>query len=257
MRKYLSVFKFNLKSEINFKADYLFSLLSFAVHIFIFNALWEYILADKTLLGYTRANLIWYIIVGEFLAYSIGKKNYIKISDMIKNGDIANLLTKPISLFKYILAQEATSIVTIGVNLVTGIILGLVMAGKLEIGIVQILLFALSLTISLVLSIMISVFIGLLAFITEENKSFHLLISKAMLLLVFTPLEFYPALVQNILKFVPTTYVVYPPAKILVSYDLKTALFLIGGQVLSLIIVFLGDYALNVKGVKNINVNGG
>lgn len=257
MKKYLSVFKFNLKSEINFKADYFFSLLSFAVHIFIFNALWEYILANKTLLGYTKSELIWYIIVGEFIAYSIGKKNYIKISDMIKSGDIANLLTKPINIFKYILAQEATSIVTIGVNLVAGIILGFVMSGKIEVSFIQIILFTISLTISLILSIMISVFVGLLAFITEENKSFYLVISKAMLLLVFTPLEFYPTFVQNFLKFVPTTYVIYPPAKILVSYDLKTALLLICGQILSLIIVFVGDYALNLKGVKNINVNGG
>ena len=39
MKKYLAIFKFNLKSEFNFKVDYLFSMLSFAVHIFVFNAL--------------------------------------------------------------------------------------------------------------------------------------------------------------------------------------------------------------------------
>ena len=94
MRKYLAVFKFNLKSELNFKVDYFFSLLSFAVHIFVFNALWDYILQGKAIAGYSKNELIWYIIVGEFIMYSIGKKNYIKISDMIKNGDVANILTK-------------------------------------------------------------------------------------------------------------------------------------------------------------------
>ena len=118
MRKYLAIFKFNLKSEINFKADYIFSLLSFAIHVFVFNALWDYILQGKMIEGYGKSQLIWYIIVGEFLAYSIGKKNYVKVSNMIKNGDVANILTKPLSFIKYILANEATSIVNIGVNIV-------------------------------------------------------------------------------------------------------------------------------------------
>ena len=108
MRRYLAVFKFNLKSELNFKVDYFFSLLSFAVHIFVFNALWDYILQGKAIAGYSKNELIWYIIVGEFIMYSIGKNNYIKISDMIKNGDVANILTKPISFMKYVIAQEAT-----------------------------------------------------------------------------------------------------------------------------------------------------
>ena len=94
MRKYFAIFKFNLKSELNFKADYIFSLLSFAIHILIFNALWDYILKDRAIAGYSRPGLIWYIIVGEFIAYSIGKKSYIKVSDMIKNGEIANILSK-------------------------------------------------------------------------------------------------------------------------------------------------------------------
>lgn len=257
MRKYLAVFKFNLKSELNFKVDYFFSLLSFAVHIFVFNALWDYILQGKAIAGYSKNELIWYIIVGEFIMYSIGKKNYIKISDMIKNGDVANILTKPISFMKYVIAQEATSIVNIVVNLVFGTVLGIIMAGTVSIEPIQLVLFCISLIISLAIALMISVFIGMMAFLTEENKSFYLVISKAMLLLVFTPLEFFPNIVQTIFKFLPTTYVVYPPGKILVSYDLKTSLLLILCQIVALTIVFAGAYLINRKGVKNINVNGG
>lgn len=257
MRKYLAVFKFNLKSELNFKIDYIFSLLSFAVHIFVFNALWDYILQGKAIAGYNKTTLIWYIIVGEFISYSIGKNNYVKVSDMIKNGDVANLLTKPISFMKYVLAQEATSIVNIVVNFIFGIILGIFMAGKISVEPIQIVLFIISLILSLGISVLISVFIGMMAFLTEENKSFYLVLSKARLLLVFTPLEFFPSVVQTILRFLPTTYAVYPPGKILVSFDLKTSILLIFCQIIILIIVFLGAYAINRKGVRNINVNGG
>ena len=198
MRKYFEVFRFNLKSEMNFKIDYFFSLLSFAVHIFVFNALWDFILQDKAILGYTKAELIWYIIVGEFVAYSVGKKNYLKVSEMIKSGDIANLLTKPISIMKYIIAQEGTCVINILVNFLFGIVMGIVMAGSIAIEPVQILLFVLSLALGLTIDIFLQVFIGLLAFITEENQSFYLVISKAILLLIFTPLEFFTSLENSL-----------------------------------------------------------
>lgn len=257
MRKYFEVFKFNLKSEMNFKIDYFFSLLSFAIHMFVFNALWDYILQGKTMLGYGKCELIWYITIGEFIAYSIGKKNYIKVSEMIKNGDVANLLIKPISFIKYILAEEATCIFNILVNLFFGVLIGLRMAGPLNVEFGQIVLFSFSLLLSILLALFVQVFIGLLAFITEENQSFYLVISKAMLLLVFTPLEFFPNVVQAILRVLPTTYIVYPAGKILVDFNMQTSLVLIGCQLVSLAVMLSGVYILNKKGVKNINVNGG
>ncbi len=257
MGKYLAIFKFNLKSELNFKADYIFSLLSFAIHVFVFNALWNYILQGKMIEGYGKTQLIWYIIIGEFLAYSIGKKNYIKVSDMIKNGDVANILTKPLSFMKYILANEATSIVNIGVNLIFAVVLGLIMAGPIKLEAIQVILFIISIIISFFMDVFLYVFIGMLAFLTEENKSFYMVISKAMLLLIFTPLEFFPIWVQNILRFLPTTYIVYPPGKIFVNFDIKSAIFLIICQIFAFLVVYLAVYAINKKGVKNINVNGG
>ena len=246
MNKYLSVLKFNLKTELNFKIDYIFSILSFAVHIFIFNELWDFILKDKAILGFTKPELIWYIIVGEFIAYSIGKKNYLTVSEMIKNGDVANLLTKPISFIKYILAEEGTCIVNIIVNAVFGILLGLFMAGSINVAPLQLILFIVSISVSLIIAVLLQVFIGLLA-----------LISKAMLILIFTPLEFFPKIVQVILKFLPTTYIVYPSASILTNFNISRLPFLLIGQMVALGVIILGVLILNRKGVKNINVNGG
>ena len=106
-------------------------------------------------------------------------------------------------------------------------------------------------------SLFLQILIGMLAFITEENQSFYLIISKAMLLLIFTPLEFFPQVVQTILRFLPTTYIIYAPGKILVDFDVNMALTLVASQVISFLFVYICVYALNRKGVKNINVNGG
>ena len=37
MRKYIEIFKYSMKTQIKFIADYLISLISFEIHIFIFN----------------------------------------------------------------------------------------------------------------------------------------------------------------------------------------------------------------------------
>jgi ABC-2 type transport system permease protein len=256
MRKYYEIFRFNLKTKMNFKANYLFSLLSFTIHILVFNTLWDFILKGKTILGYTKPELIWYIIIGEFITYTTAH-NYRKISDMVKSGDIANMLTKPIDFVKYIFAEEATCVVNAVVNIVFAAVLGLVMAGVIKLSIIQCLMFAVSTVLAIILWISIQVFIGLLAFITEENEAFYLIISKAMLLLVLAPLEFFPDIIQKIFIFMPTTYIAYPPANIFVHFNIVHNLYFLAGQVVSLGFVLTVIYFLSMKGVKNINVNGG
>ncbi|MDF2865316.1 MAG: ABC-type uncharacterized transport system permease component-like protein [Clostridia bacterium] len=256
MRKYLEIFKFNLKTKINFKVNFIFSLFSFTIHILVFNTLWDFILKGKTILGYTKPELIWYIIIGEFITYTTSH-NYRKISDMVKNGDIANMLTKPIDFVKYIFAEEASCIVNAVINLIFASILGSLMAGIINLSLVQIVMFILSTILAIILWISIQVFIGLLAFITEENEPFYLIISKAMLLLVLTPLEFFPNIVQKVFIFLPTTYIAYPPAKIFVHFSSLQSIQLIIGQITSLFFIFTVIYFLSIKGIKNISVNGG
>lgn len=87
------------------------------------------------------------------------------------------------------------------------------MAGGIELTFLQTLFFIISISISLLIALFLQILIGMLAFITEENQSFYLIISKAMLLLIFTPLEFFPQAVQIILRFMPTTYIIYAQEK--------------------------------------------
>ena len=256
MNKYYEIFKFNLKTKVNFKANYFFSLFSFTLIILVFNTLWDFILKGKTILGYTKPELIWYIIIGELIIYTTSH-NYRKISDMVKNGDIANLLTKPVNFVKFILAEEASCVVNVIVNIVFAFALGVIMAGSIKLSFVQFIMFVMSTVIGIILWILIQVFIGLLAFVTEENEPFYLIISKAVLLLVLTPLEFFPDVIQNIFRVLPTTYIAYPPAKIFVHLDNVQNIQLLVGQIISLGFLLIVIYFLSKKGVENINVNGG
>ncbi len=256
MRKYFEIFKFNIKMQTNFKVNYIFSLFSFAMHIFVFSALWDYLLKDKLILGYSKLELIWYVIIGEFIIYTT-THNYKRISEMVKNGDIANMLTKPVNFTLYLIAEEFAGIVKVVFNLIFAVILGLLMAGVVEFTLVKTLMVAVSMILGILMIMLIEIIIGFLAFLTEENEPFYLLISKAMLIFVFTPLDFFSQNIQNVLRWLPTTYVAYPPARLFVRFDGSQAFSLILGQLISIGFIMVVIKFLSMKGVKNINVNGG
>ena len=127
MRKYIEIFKYSMKTKITFIYNYLFSLFSFGIHVFVFNELWDYILNGKMILGYTKAELIWYIIIAELVTYS-SESIYKKIGAMVKQGDIANMLIKPVDMINYFIAESSSIIIKMIINIIFGIMLGITLA---------------------------------------------------------------------------------------------------------------------------------
>lgn len=256
MKKYLEIFKYSLKTKLTFIWNYCFSLFSFAIHVFVFNELWDYILQGKEIAGYTKSELIWYIIIAEFITYTSEKK-YKTISSMVKQGDIANMLLKPVDMINYYIAEDGSLIIKATVNLVCAIILGITLAEPIEISFPSIIMTIIASLIGILIGSLIQIFIGIVSFFTEENSSVYLIIQKMSLLVVFTPIEFYPAIIQKIFAVLPTTYFVYAPAKIFTNFEMGLAIKLILLEILSVVFLYSVLRILYKKGVEKINVNGG
>lgn len=257
LRKYFEIFKYSLRTKINFIFDYLMSLCSFAIHVFVFSELWDYILQGKeNVAGYTKTELIWYIIIGEFVLYSCNR-TYKFIAEQVKSGQIANMLIKPVDFIKYMIADDLSVVVKTLINAICGVILGIVFAGPINITLTGAVFIALSIIIAIFMGIYIQLIIGLLAFYTEENDSFWLIIQKLMLFLVFTPLEFYPSIIQKIFMLLPTTYVTYAPSRIFTKFELSSSLLIFGSQTIAFIVLIIAARLLYKRGVEKINVNGG
>lgn len=256
MRKYIEIFKYSVKTQLTFIVDFFVSLISFGIHIIVFNELWDYILQGKEIVGYTREELIWYIIIAEFITYSTFKA-YRKIGDMVKNGSIANMLIRPVDFVNYTIAENLSVYIKAFINMIFAIIIGLVLVGNINITVQSAVFAIVAALIGVFINILIQVFIGLIAFFTEENHSVYLITQKLSFFLVFTPIEFYPSIVQKIFYLLPTTYCVYAPAKIFTNFELGEAGMLIGLEVLSAILLYGIIRIMYAKGVKKINVNGG
>lgn len=256
MKKYFEIFKYSLKMNLTFIYDYVFSAISFAIHMIVFNCLWDFILKDGTMYGYDRPTLIWYIIIAEFITYG-ASRFYKKISDMVKDGTIANLLIKPMNFLVYVWFEQSADLVKVAVNAITAIILGFTMAGKIEITAVQMIFFVISCVLSFLISNAIQFIIGLIAFYIEETRSVFFVVQKLQFLLVFVPIDFYGEVIQKVLMFVPTTHMIYAPGLIFTRYNIETAIAAILMQLIMFTILMASTVVLYRKGVKKINVNGG
>lgn len=256
MRKYAEIFKYSMKTQLKFILDYFVSLISFGIHIFVFNELWDYILQGKQVAGYTREELIWYIIIAEFITYSTFK-SYKKIGEMVKNGTIANMLIRPVDFVNYTIAENMSVYIKACVNVIFAIVLGLTLVGPIDITVQSIIFTAIASIIGVFIGILIQTLVGLIAFFTEENSSFWLIIQKFTFFLVFTPLEFYPEIVQKIFSVLPTTYLIYAPARIFTKFEISEAIILLGLEILSGLVLYGIIRLMYAKGVKKINVNGG
>ncbi|MBR4111315.1 MAG: ABC-2 family transporter protein [Clostridia bacterium] len=256
MKKYIEIMKYSLKKNTTFIVNYFFNIISFFVHILVFNALWDYIIKDGSLVGYTREELIVYIILTEFVIYS-SNRCYKEIATTIKNGDVAVMLSKPINYVLYILAEQSTAIIRIAVNIIVSIAMIIMLGNGIQFSMLGITLCTVSLVFSVILNILLEVIIGLSAFSMEENRSIALLIQKMQFLLVFVPIEFYGGIFQKILSFLPTTYIVYPPGKLLVHPDLNLGIKLITMQGIVLVLSTVIIAIMYKKGVEKINANGG
>ena len=256
MRKYIEIFKYSMKTQFKFILDYLVSLISFVIHIFVFNELWDYILKGKEVAGYTKSELIWYIIIAEFITYS-SFKIYKKIGEMVKDGTISNMLIKPVDFINYTIMENLSVYIKAFIYMIFAILLGVFMAGKINVSITSIILTFIACIISVFINILLQIFIGLIAFFTEENQSFYLIIQKLTFFLVFTPIEFYPSIVQKIFYLLPTTYFIYVPARIFTKFEIEESLILLTLEIISGLIIYGIIRLMYAKGAKKINVNGG
>jgi len=158
--------------------------------------------------------------MGEFIWFSANNV-YRRIGEMIRNGDVANMLIRPVNFAGYMFSEECSNFMQIIINATFGIILGIAFAGMVQMTIIQSCFVIIAVILAIIMQKLIHILIGMIAFFTEENKGFYLIISKIQLLIILTPIEFYPSVVQKLFYALPFVHPIYIPSKLLVHFDLN------------------------------------
>ena len=205
--------------------------------------------------------MIWYVIITELLWSSISGRGLCrKICEDVRSGNIAYNINKPYSYVEYSLFSHAGA-TTVKFVLLTiiGMSLGFVFLNSFpSLNILEILGVLLTCILALVINMFLIISIGLISFFIEDAIPFYWVYSKLILVVgTIFPIEFFPKLLQPIIKFSPIYVVCYGPAKLFVNFRLDLFLQILLFQVVYLIISFIICHLIYKKGVKRLNVNGG
>jgi len=256
MKKYLAFARVSLIEQWKRLLDEFGTVFSFCIHIVIFSFLWEFVLEGKALAGYTRQELIWYVIMAEAIMYSF-HHYYRKVANKVEMGDFAYDMTKPFNFLLRTVVEGLAELPMTFALLITGSVLGVIFAGILPMTVLQ---FVISLVVMLIAAVLLLVFniaIGLLAiWLGRDVSSVWILCQKAMLIFAFTPIELFPGWAQNIFMLLPTTHVIYTPASLFVHFSAHKLITSIISLGISFVVVTIILCVIYKKGVRKQNVNG-
>lgn len=263
MRKYLFIFKSQLMSELQYIFNITTSFIGYFILLFIFFNLWKYIYSDPNELinGYTMNQMIWYVIITEILWGTVGGRMLCnKISEDVKGGNIAYNINKPYSYIGYSLSTHFGKIfIKLIIYSIIGMITGYMFLGSFpDLNILSILAVILIALLATTISSLLIIFIGLFSFIIEDSTPFYWLYSKAILVLgTLFPIEYFPSVMQPILKFSPIYVISYGPARLFVNFAWQDFIKVFIAQIIYIGISWGICSLVYKKGVKNLNVNGG
>ena len=260
LRKYIIIARVSLSNAIAYRVSVISRFCFYTLFIYIFMSLWRAIYREGTVHGYSYVQIVWYLVMTEFIAFSCSSDIYQTMNEDVKSGSIAYYLGRPVH---YVFYHFTNSLGQITMNFLSfgilAVVLGLVFAGPLPTlhpaGLPPLLL---SVCLSTVLNYFLLMIIGLSAFVMEDNFAVFLIYQKLNFMLgMFLPLEFLPARLQGVAKNLPFPYVFWAPAKIFVGYSPELCMEIIPRQAawaLAAIVFALISYGFCVR---RLQVNGG
>ena len=263
MKKYLYIFKSEMMSNLQYIFDILISFVSYCIMIFIFLNLWKYIYSNPNELinGYSMKQMIWYVIVTEILWMSLGGRALNKkICNDVKSGNITYNIIKPYNYIEYILSSHlGVTVLKFVLVTILGMSLGFIFLGGFpNISLLSIICVLISCLFATVINILIITGLGLFSFFIEDASPIYWVYSKFILVLgTLFPIEFFPKILQPVIKNSPIFAVSAAPAKLFVDFSLNAFLETMLIQGIYLVVCSALVHFIYKKGVKKLNVNGG
>ena len=263
MKKYLYIYKTELMSNMAYVFNIASGFISYLIHIIIFFYLWNYMYDDPSQIinGYTKSEMIWYVIITEVLWISLGSRQFCKkINDDVKSGNITYNLNKPYSYISYLLSNKLGEVtMKIVFYSIGGILVGLLFLHTIpHLNILQVLLVVITIILATIINIFLIMFIGLCSFFIEDANPFHWMYSKLILIFgILFPIEYFPKVIAKVLNYSPVYVVSYGPARMFVNFSYVEAIKIIIAQIIYIMITYLLCLLIYKKGEKRLNVNGG
>lgn len=222
MRKYLEVFRLSFKMQLTWRFDVAATIVATIARILAAFIIWRAVFGSRALVGgFTFEAMLSYYIVASFLsALDFSRELSGGVSELIRAGRFSGYMTVPTNPFGYCGAMSAgESAFHLGFSLLAAALCALLFginitltpdAAVIALGAVMSLL-------GLLFMAAYQYFIGILTFKFLEINFFLYIQANIMAFAVgsMLPLSLLPGGVQNILRFLPFTHVIFTPAMLL------------------------------------------
>lgn len=223
MEKYFRSLLLGIQNAMEYRANFLLSMVSTVFPIFIQYCLWTAIYQgskNTTINGYTYAQIIIYTVIASIISRLVRTGFEYEVNDDIKNGGLNKFIVKPIDYFTYKLAcfigQKLVQTIMI-VLLVAGIFYFLYLKLGLPITPDRLIFFFCSLLLAFLLNFLIFFTVGTVAFwLFEIGFLFEAvrIVIIAMSGGIF-PLDIFGADVTRVLNWMPFKYTINFPVEII------------------------------------------
>lgn len=263
MRKYLYIYKATLIENLSYISNILLGFINFIVMMFVFLNLWEYMYSDgsQVISGYTKEQMIWYVLITETLWFGSRNKTLMKqISQDIKSGNIAYNINKPYNYVFYVIAKHFGEItIKFTAFSIIGAIFGILFVGPIHnFQLINLPFVIITVLMGILINSVLRVAISLISFWIEDSTPFHWVYDKLILVIgTLFPIEMFPKLIRPIIQCTPIFVVTYGPAKLLIDFSMGKFMQVVSAQTIYLIVAFTLVVFAYERGVKKLNVNGG
>lgn len=221
MRKYIEVFKMNIKNQMAYRFDTINSAVMGFFWVFMAYLLWSVIFEGKEVVGgYTFSMMLTYYILVS-LIQRLSKTDFMvwEMSDDIRNGRFTKYITRPLHPIKYYIAAcFAKTAFILMINIAACFVWILIFNQYFILQTDPYILFMFVVFVILGMFIMIQTyyFIAVLAFKTMEvGGLYHMFLNIVDFLAgALIPLSLLPLGLVEVLKFFPFYYTLYFPVSI-------------------------------------------
>jgi ABC-2 type transport system permease protein len=223
MKKLLSIFRISFAQEFAYRLNFIMWRVRNVMQILLLFFLWTSVFPNtqRMLFGYDRVRILTYVFGIMVVRAIVFSARAVDVSGEIANGDLTNLLLKPVSYFKYWLTRDLSSK---ALNLAfaaveTGILFFILKPDIfLQTNLVSLLAFGLSLAIAILVFFSILMLINFVAFWAPEmgwaSQFLFVVVITEFLSGALFPLDILPRAIQNFLFLTPFPYLIFVPIQI-------------------------------------------
>lgn len=264
VKKYITAFRLTWTRASDYRFDFIFEFICNFIPVIAITYLWQAIYLSNSSVGdYSIYQMFVYVILARFISMIITPGFFFEVISEIQSGIISNYIAKPVNYILYCFAKElGNKSKNFIVDIIPLIIVAFIYRENLilNFSLINIVFFICSFVFAYLLYFEIIMSVSMFSFWFYEISSWFYTIT--FMIEFFSgsiiPIDLLPAIIQNVLKFLPFKYLVYFPVTIL-TQNLNTNELITGFsvQVIWVVINFILVKFIWTLGSRRYDAYGG